>query len=799
MAYVFVEDFKSGLDRRKEQVAGTPGSLWELVNAHITRGGAIERRKKFVSTYSLPSGTYGFHTIGGALYVFGSGTDPGVPVGVTYQRLQHPDGSTAMSKLLFSESFDGGIYAIAEYSDSNRYHFYSGTIVADWIDGIVRTDMTDNDGIADHLKDLIDADADFGATRSGSVVTVTGATNVEFTTDSSTSNLSGGTDDQTLVVAETQASVDDVTEVLATTSFDITAGTANTAATGTVTLTGGASGSVDGITVDGVEVMSGAESFASDLDTTATAVAANITANTSSPDYSATAAGAIITISAAVAVGADANTFAVVSSSTTITTSDANMASGVTNAVTSITVDGVEILSTRVNWAISSSGFATNIATQIDSYVSSPEYNGSSTGSTVVLEAASASGTSANGLVITITTVGDVTVSTPASMSGGVDAVTGQPQKNTVTVGGTFEVGDSFNVELGGNNFGYIGNPSTVGKTALTFKSKIYSTVDELIHFCGVDAPTVWDRDNLTEPGAGFINLSSQDEGSETLYVAQAYQGNLAIFARSTIQIWSVDADDDNNTFLQTVQNTGTRSAKSVESYGNNDVFYLADSGVRSIRARDSSNTASVSDVGTPIDPLITAYLGTLTDAQIEDAVAVLEPVDDRYWLAVGTRLFVFSFFPGSKISAWSYYDLTDDIGAAISDFVRINDQVYARSGDTIYLYGGAAGTTYPDDDEIDVTVELPFLTGGTPGTVKNLEGFDAALTGTWSVVIQVDPTNTAATVSVGSIGETTYPTKRAVVQTPTTHFAPKLTCSKAGAATLSNLVVHYEDPNEAG
>ena len=90
MAYVFVEDFKSGLDRRKEQVNGTPGSVWELINAHITRGGAIERRKKFVESHALPSGTLGLHAIGGALYVFGSGSTPGsIPAGVTYQRLQH--------------------------------------------------------------------------------------------------------------------------------------------------------------------------------------------------------------------------------------------------------------------------------------------------------------------------------------------------------------------------------------------------------------------------------------------------------------------------------------------------------------------------------------------------------------------------------------------------------------------------------------------------------------------------------------------------------------------------------------
>lgn len=800
MAYVFIEDFKSGLDRRKEQIAGTPGSLWELINAHITRGGAIERRKKFVESHSLPSGTLGLHAIGGALYVFGSGSTPGsIPSGVTYQRLQHPDGSTAMSKILMSESFDGKIYAIAQYSDSNIYHFYNGVLVSDWTDGIVRTGMSNNDGIAEHLKTLIDANAGFAATRSGAIVTITGATNVPFDISTLATNKTGGTDNQTLAVAATQAAVAGVTEVLSSGSFAITGGTPNTAATGSVTLSSGSSGSVNSVTVNGVTITSGAVNFNTSLTQTATDLKSNINAHTSDPNYTATSDGAVVTISAAASVGADANTFAVVSAVTTIGKSDANLSGGVTNAITSITVDGVEILSSRVNWTISNSGLAANIATQIDTFNSSPEYTADSTSSTVIVSPAAGTGIGPNGFSISVTKVGSVTFSTPNSFANGVAAVSGQPQRNTITVGGTFEVGDKFNAQLGTTNFGYIGNPDTVGKTALTFKTKIYSVIDSMMHFCGVNDPTIWDRDNNDTPGAGFINMSAQDEGSEELFAAAVYQGNLAVFSRQAIQIWSVSADDAANTFLQVVKNTGTRSRRGVASYGNNDVFYLADSGIRSIRARDSSNAAYVSDVGTPIDPLITEFMDGLSDTVIEDACAVLEPIDDRFWLAIGTRIFVFSYFPGSKISAWSYYDLTDDIGAAISEFARVDRKIYARSANKIYVYGGANGTTYPAAGQIDVTVELPFLTAGTPGTVKNIEGFDAALTGQWTVVLQVDPTNTSATVNVGTIAESTYPIKRAVVQTGTTHFAPKLTCTAAGAATLSNITIHYEDPNEAG
>jgi hypothetical protein len=442
---------------------------------------------------------------------------------------------------------------------------------------------------------------------------------------------------------------------------------------------------------------------------------------------------------------------------------------------------------------------ATNVEAQIDSFSSSPEYSAESDGAVVTISAAAGTGATPNGFTVAITKVGDVTTSTPDPMAGGVDAAIGQAKITSVTVGGTFEEGDRFNVTLGSDKIGYLGNPSNVNETALTHKDKIYGVKGSLMNFCGVGGPAVWDRDDVDFPGAGFINMAAKDEGSQTLTTVQAYQGNLAVFSRRTIQIWYVDADDATNAFLQAVKNTGTNAPKSVQSYGNNDVFYLADSGVRSLKARDSSNTASVSDVGTPIDEMMVAFLAGLTDAQRKAAVSVLEPEVDRYWLAAGGRIWVFSYFPASKISAWSYYDTADDIGADIDDLVRLNNQIYARAGDTVYLYGGDDGDTYPDDDEVIATVTLPFLSANTPGTMKNIEGFDVALTGTWEVRILLSPNEPNAYITVGTIAKTTYPDGRATATGESTHFAPQLICSKAGTATISDLIVHYEDPNEDG
>jgi hypothetical protein len=98
-------------------------------------------------------------------------------------------------------------------------------------------------------------------------------------------------------------------------------------ATGTVALTGGGSGSVNSVTVNGVTITSGSVAFSVDLATTATAVAANITAYTSTPNYTAVAVGSVITITA-VTSGSTTNGFVVATTLTTITATTTNMTGG---------------------------------------------------------------------------------------------------------------------------------------------------------------------------------------------------------------------------------------------------------------------------------------------------------------------------------------------------------------------------------------------------------------------------------------------------------------------------------------
>lgn len=568
MPYLVIEDFKGGLDRRRMELASAPGSLQVLQNAHINRGGEIEKAKSWVSKYTLPAGTYGLVSLNDTLYVFGSGTDPGVPVGTSYQQLASPDGE-AMAAVIATTNFSGGAFVTAEYTGSVQYKFYLGAVIDDWHEGLVRASMTNNDGIATHLGALINADTGnvVSASVVGSVVTITAdATNVAFTISASAVNKTGGTNDQTAVVA------------------------------------------------------------------------------------------------------------------------------------------------------------------------------------------------------------------TPTPPSVGV------AQVSTVTVGGTFEPGDKFTVIINGRFYGITGLEEQPVSDVITHKNKIYATAGVNLFFSGVAEPAKW---KAQDTGYGVIDMSAQASNEEFLTAVAVYQNNIAAFTRNTTQIWSMDADPALNVQLQVLDNVGTRAPKSVVSFGDSDVFFLSDFGIRSLRARDSSNSAGITDVGTPIDELIIAEVDAQSGNTVIQATGAIEPRNGRYLLSINDKQYVFTYFPTAKIAAWS----TWNPGFSFSEFASLSGRLYGRSGNVIYLLGGDNNETYTSEE---VVVEMPYLDARSIATWERWIGIDLVLEGQWDVYVNANPLfpdewELSATVFESSTGQLKLGLQQ---YAPAIKF--KFVHQGTGPARISKVIVHY-------
>ena len=429
-------------------------------------------------------------------------------------------------------------------------------------------------------------------------------------------------------------------------------------------------------------------------------------------------------------------------------------------------------------------GFATEL---VDDLSTDPEVDATLSGSVITLTAKDDN----DPFTVTATAtdggaIDDQTISVNETQAAGAS----QKQITEVTIGGTFDPGDTFSITVDDNTYG--NNPATnqPADVILTHDNKMYAGSGKDLFFSTVANPALW-RNNTqgstANAGAGVIDLSSQSAQDEAITGLGVYQDNLAAFMRNSIQIWSMDANPDANIKLQTLDNIGTRSPKTVKSFGDLDLFCLADSGVRSIRARDSSNTATVTDVGTPVDDIIQAKMDSLTDQQITDAPAEIEPRNGRYILVLDDTQYVFTLFPNSKISAWSTYVP----GVSITDFAILNGRLYGRAGDIIYLLGGE------DDDEYtnqQVIIETPYLDARTIGHFKQWAGLDVVLEGTWEVYVNSNPRQPDIWKKIAVLTETSTGQMNLAMH----QFAPAIKFrfvhqDSDSNAKLSKLIIHYE------
>ena len=373
------------------------------------------------------------------------------------------------------------------------------------------------------------------------------------------------------------------------------------------------------------------------------------------------------------------------------------------------------------------------------------------------------------------------------SMSGGVDAVAGVAQVVTATFSGTFESTDLFTLTINGVDYSATPRAAGTGISAYVAKKRVLSPAGSLLNYSKLNTFTDW-TDTDASSGAGFLNIANEAEGSERLVGAGTYIRQAAVFSRRNIRVYDMDTDATKIILSQPIDNSGSLSARSILGYGTTDLFYLDEPGIRSLRANYSSQAPFVNDIGVAIDPFVRAHLDTLSSDVIKRSCAVVEPLDGRFWLALGERIYVLSYFPGSQISAWSYLDP----GFTVSDFARSYNQLYVRGGDTIYLYGGADNATYPNANETIAQVDLPFISS-TPPKMSNLIGFDLAAEGEWLVHALVDPNNENIYQSIGTVDGITYGETDIAFPAYTSHVAFSMTCSTAGSAKISNLTIHTD------
>lgn len=316
---------------------------------------------------------------------------------------------------------------------------------------------------------------------------------------------------------------------------------------------------------------------------------------------------------------------------------------------------------------------------------------------------------------------------------------------------------------------------------------KLYVVIGSVLETSGVAEP---DKHGPGVTGSAVYDASKYGPKALKLVAVGQYQNRLATLAKRGAVIWQVDPDPDLTRPLQFIDGLGVAAPRSVVEYGEADTFLLSYSGVRSIRARDSSNVATAGDVGSPINKTISRHLKLLLETDnVAHAVGCYEPEDGRYWLALYDVIYVLSFFPSAKVSAWSTYTP----GFPVVDMWAQDNQMFVLSNDTLFSVGAYRGNSDSDYDRTVVEVELPFLSGGDPRAMKTFDAMDLACEGKWAVWAAFSPTEPGADEVTNIVRGPTYGEGDHGLSGESTHIKLRLRSDSDGYALLSDVSVHYE------
>ena len=339
---------------------------------------------------------------------------------------------------------------------------------------------------------------------------------------------------------------------------------------------------------------------------------------------------------------------------------------------------------------------------------------------------------------------------------------------------------------------------------------RAYLANGNYFNFSALTDITQWNMSNAataSSVGAGYLPFVNYNTVKDSVQAFSSYQGKLAVFGRYSIQIWQTNANPANFALAQTLSNIGTVAPFSVISLGELDTLFLSDSGIRSLRVRDSSLNAYVADLGSPIDALVQAQL--IANTHLGTSCSIVEPLTNRYMCfvpdAAGTAgtLFVLSYYPGNKVTAWSTYSPTRSLNLVQTAFVPLAfkgylGQVYVRTADSVLIFGGTDGNTF---DNCLAKMQTGYLSGGgkqeRPGTLKIARSLDYVINGTWALKFGMDWISAALTTVNAAATKSSYDQGSVPVSADGTHFSfyAETTSGLTNGLPpkLSSVMLHYE------
>jgi len=300
------------------------------------------------------------------------------------------------------------------------------------------------------------------------------------------------------------------------------------------------------------------------------------------------------------------------------------------------------------------------------------------------------------------------------------------------------------------------------------------------VRFCKTGDPRDW----TTPSDAGFLPAGNRAKGSDQVTAIGPFQkSGLWIAFSDNSQVWTVDPDPANHALVDTVEGIGTifhRAAASVSR----DLFFLAQSGFRSVSLIAITDNLQDNDVGSSIDALVKAqFLST------DDPLSLYYPKLGQFWCINGSTVWPYSFSRTSKISAWSRFTLP----FTIDDATVLNQELYVRTGEDVYKVSESVFKDGVSSIPL-VDILMFFQDGKRPGVLKQFMGMDLIGVGQWTVSHLFAADNQTLESQAYEYPAVTEPGDMHPVELLSTRIAPRLRHQKDEAAELSMLALLYEN-----
>ena len=326
-------------------------------------------------------------------------------------------------------------------------------------------------------------------------------------------------------------------------------------------------------------------------------------------------------------------------------------------------------------------------------------------------------------------------------------------------------------------------------KSIAIVSEKIWATKDDgTVHYSATGDPTDWTtRDDAG--GSAGLPTGREAMGDSIPLALGAYRSKLVVFNSDNTQVWNTDVNPININLETVLGSIGSQWSMCINPVGD-DLFFLTDSGFRSIGQQIYTGNLQDTDVGSPIDELVQAKLLAETrvgSGTFEPASAFYHGLG-QYMCFIDKEIFVFTFARMSRVTAWSRY-LTQ---YTIQNIAPYGEYMFVRMNNDVYVFNPAS---FQDDGATAIPLEITssYQAFKKPGRWKQIFGQDVMFNGTANVSHRWDARDPTQETTAISLSSDTRPGPLIPVELMTTECGFKITQSSNTEFKLNGLSYYYE------